>query len=126
DAAVTGSPGTRTGRAPRPRPIIGHARLHAGRRALRIAMLGVADVAGYLLDHRLLDPRAVVHGGLRIFDSSRLNRVFIVSADEARCLVVKVGPGVAHEAAVLERLRLAGGSGGVGTSLPAVVSHDRA
>ena len=86
-------------------------------------MLGVADVAGYLLDHRLLDPRAVVDGGLRVFDSSRLNRVFLVSAEGDSGLVVKVGPGVAREAAVLDRLRVAAP---LMASLPKVVAHDRA
>jgi aminoglycoside phosphotransferase (APT) family kinase protein len=86
-------------------------------------MLGVGDVADYLLDQRLLDPRAVVDGGLRVFDSSQLNRVFLVSAEGNGGLVVKVGPGVAHEAAVLERLRAAAP---LVASLPKVVAHDRA
>ena len=82
-----------------------------------------ADVAGYLLDRRLIEPRAVVEGGLRIVDSSRLNRVFVVTAAGERCLVLKAGPGVAREAAVLERLRVAGE---LARSLPALVAHDPA
>ena len=35
---------------------------------MRLAVLGVADVPGYLLEQRLLDPRDVVHGGLRVID----------------------------------------------------------
>jgi hypothetical protein len=89
-------------------------------------VLGVADVAGYLLDQRLLDPRAVVHGGLCVVDSTRLNRVFIVTAENERCLVLKAGPGVAREAAVLERLRLADERGRLAPSLPVLVAHDRA
>jgi aminoglycoside phosphotransferase (APT) family kinase protein len=82
-----------------------------------------ADVAGYLLDRRLIEPRAVVEGGLRIVDSSRLNRVFVVTAAGERCLVLKAGPRVAREAAVLERLRV---TGGLARSLPALVAHDPA
>ena len=89
-------------------------------------MLDAADVAGYLLDQGLLGPRAIVDGGLRIDDRSGLNRVFVATATGERCLVLKTGPGVAREAAVLERLRLADASGGLTASLPAIVAHDRA
>jgi aminoglycoside phosphotransferase (APT) family kinase protein len=68
-------------------------------------MLDASEVAGYLLDRGLLSPRDVVDGRLRIVDSSRLHPVFVVTAGEDRCFVVKLGgAGVAREAAVLERL----------------------
>ena len=86
-------------------------------------MLGAADVAGYLLACGLIHPRAVVRGGLTVDDRSHLNRVFLVAADGERQLVVKVGAGVAREAAVLERLRAAAS---LAHALPRVVAHDPA
>ena len=81
-------------------------------------MLAAADVAGYLLDRKLLSPRAVVHGGLRVTDTSRLNRVFVVTTEDGPCFVLKAadgadGAGVAREAAVLERLAAVDGLGAV-------------
>ena len=94
-------------------------------------MLRAADVAGYLLERKLLSPRAVVDGGLRVVDTSRLNRVFVVTAEGERCFVLKVASragrtGVAREAAILGRLRLIDGSGELAKFLPAVVAYDSA
>ena len=55
-----------------------------------MSVLDVADVAGYLLQRGLLSPRAVVDGGLRVVDASRLNRVFLVTAERERSFVVKL------------------------------------
>jgi aminoglycoside phosphotransferase (APT) family kinase protein len=90
-------------------------------------VLDVADVAGYLLQRKLLSPRAVVDGRLRVVDASRLNRVFLVTVEGDRSYVVKLAghagdAGVAHEAAVLARL----GAGGLARHLPAVVAYDAA
>jgi aminoglycoside phosphotransferase (APT) family kinase protein len=63
---------------------------------------------------------------VRITDHSRLNGVFLVTAEGQRDLVVKVGPRVAREAAILERLRRSAGSGGLVPFLPGVVAHDGA
>ena len=94
-------------------------------------MLGAADVAGYLLDRNLLSPRAVVHGRLRVEDASRLNRVFVVTAQRERCYVVKLpgaagGAGVAREAAVLERLGALDTDGSLTSRLPLLVAYDEA
>jgi len=91
-------------------------------------VLAAADVAGYLLDRRLLSPRAVVHGGLRVTDTSRLNRVFVVTTEDGPCFVLKAadgadGAGVAREAAVLERLAAVDG---LARWLPRLVVHDHA
>jgi aminoglycoside phosphotransferase (APT) family kinase protein len=72
-------------------------------------VLELADVAGYLLQRELVSPSTVVDGGLRVVDASKLNRVFVVSAEGERGLVLKLAgdaddPGVAQEAAVLGRL----------------------
>ena len=84
-------------------------------------MLDVAGVAKYLLQRQLLSPRAVVDGNLRVLDSSRLNRVFLVTAEGERGYVVKVGgDGVEHEAAVLARLR----SLGLAAWLPELVAYE--
>ena len=61
-------------------------------------MLGAADVPGYLLDRKLLSPSAVVAGGLRVVDASRLNRVFVVTAEDERCFVLKGRAGRARPA----------------------------
>ena len=87
------------------------------------AVRGAADVVGYLLERGLIRPRAVVHGALTVDDRSHLNRVFLVTAEGERPLVVKAGPRVAREAAVLERLRPVAG---LAQALPRVVAHDRA
>jgi aminoglycoside phosphotransferase (APT) family kinase protein len=84
------------------------------------ASLDVADVPGFLLARGLLTRRDVVDGGLRVRDTSRLNDVFVVTARGRRPLVVKSGPGVAREAAVLERLS---GTGELAAFLPTVVDH---
>src|SRR5919109_1409780 len=92
-----------------------------------IPVLEAADVARYLLDRELLSPRAVVDGGLRVVDRSRLNRVFVATADRERCLVLKAGgPAPAREAAVLERLRIADRGGELARALPVTVAHDGA
>jgi len=88
-------------------------------------VLDVADVPGLLLERRLLDPRDVVHGQLRVVEASRLNSVFIVTAEGRRPLVVKAGAGVAREAAVLERLHEAADGGGLAAFLPTVLAADR-
>ena len=64
-----------------------------------------------------------MEGGLTVDDRSHLNRVFLVAADGERHLVVKVGAGVAREAAVIERLRPVAT---LAHALPRVVDHDRA
>jgi aminoglycoside phosphotransferase (APT) family kinase protein len=90
-------------------------------------VLGAADVAGYLLERELLSPRAVVDGGLRVEDASRMNRVFVVTADRERRYVLKLSgdaehAGVAREAAVLERLLTVGGR--LASCLPPLVAYD--
>jgi aminoglycoside phosphotransferase (APT) family kinase protein len=89
-------------------------------------VLAAADVAGYLLDRKLLSPRAVVHGGLRVVDASRLNRVFVVTTEGGPCFVLKTADGadsagVAREAAVLERLTSVDG---LASSLPRLIAYD--
>ena len=93
-------------------------------------MLDLADVAAYLMQRNLVDARGVVDGGLRVVDV-RLNRVFLVTAHHDRCFVVKLvaeagSAGVAHEAAVLQRLRAADKGHGLAPFLPAVVAYDSA
>ena len=92
-------------------------------RAPRSAVQGPADVVGYLLDRGLIRPRAVVDGGLTVDDRSHLNRVFLVTAEGERHLVVKVGPRVAREAAVLEGLRPVAA---LTRAVPRMVAHDSA
>jgi aminoglycoside phosphotransferase (APT) family kinase protein len=92
-------------------------------------MLDLAEIPTYLMDRKLLSARAVVDGGLRIVDCSRLNRVFVVTAQRERCLVVKLPgepghTGVAHEALVLERLRATDPGRGLSRHLPTPVSYD--
>ena len=89
-------------------------------------MLDSADVATYLIERKLLSPRAVVNGGLRVMDVSRRNRVFVVTAERESCFVLKLGSetgdrGVAHEAAVLQRLRSADVGGKLALRLPRIV-----
>jgi aminoglycoside phosphotransferase (APT) family kinase protein len=95
-----------------------------------LTVLGAADITGYLLDRKLLNPRAVVDGALRIEDVSRLNRVFVVTARDERCFVLKFAGrtgdgGIAREAAVLERLRSLEPGGPLASCLPALVAYDR-
>jgi Ser/Thr protein kinase RdoA (MazF antagonist) len=92
-------------------------------------MLELADVAPYLLDQGLISPRAVVDGGLRVVDRSRLNRVYVVTADGERCLVLKLAAepgygGIEHEALVLEKLRSRDPGGPLASSLPVLVACD--
>jgi hypothetical protein len=92
-------------------------------------VLGIEDVLAYLLEHDLVDARAVVDGRLRIVDMSRRNRVFVVTSSGERGLVVKQaddGDGAAtrHEAAVLEGLR--GAEHRLATRLPVPVRYDAA
>jgi aminoglycoside phosphotransferase (APT) family kinase protein len=94
-------------------------------------VLGAADITGYLLDRKLLNPRAVVDGALRIEDVSRLNHVFVVTAERERCLVLKLqgaagDAGIAREAAMLERLWALKPGGPLASCLPVVVAYDRA
>jgi aminoglycoside phosphotransferase (APT) family kinase protein len=95
------------------------------------AVLDLADIEPYLIERGLLSARAVVDGGLRVADVSRLNRVFLVTAEGERCLVLKLAdePGsdsVAREAAVLEWLWSSGTGDGLARFLPPVVAYDRA
>jgi aminoglycoside phosphotransferase (APT) family kinase protein len=92
------------------------------------SVLELADIEPYLRDRGLISARAVVDGGLRVDDHSRLNRVFLVAAEGERSLVVKVADqpgsnGVSREAAVLASMRALGGEG-PGAFLPNVVAHD--
>jgi aminoglycoside phosphotransferase (APT) family kinase protein len=94
-------------------------------------VLDLADVAAYLMERKLISARAVVNGGLRVVDVSRRNRVFLVVAERERCLVLKLAGeagdgGVAHEAAALERLRLADAGGKLALCLPQLVSYESA
>jgi hypothetical protein len=64
-------------------------------------------------------------------DVSRRNRVFVVTAERERCFVLKLGSetgdrGVAHEAAVLQRLRSADVGGKLALRLPRIVAYDAA
>ena len=86
-------------------------------------MLGVTDVAAYLLEQELLTPSAVVHGGLRVEDASHLNRVFVVTVQGGRGYVVKLVDQGAREAAVLERLRSIE-PGRLAGCLPELVAYD--
>jgi aminoglycoside phosphotransferase (APT) family kinase protein len=85
--------------------------------------VSAADVAGYLLERGLLDPRAVVHARLTVVDRSGLNDVFVVTAEGEPRLVLKSGPSVPREAAVLERLRAAAGAA-LARALPVPIAHD--
>lgn len=92
-------------------------------------MLDLADVPTYLIDRKLLGARAIVDGCLRVVDASRLNRVFVVTAEHERCFVLKLpsepgSSGVAHEAEVLKRLRAADAGGSLSPYLPTPVSYD--
>jgi aminoglycoside phosphotransferase (APT) family kinase protein len=87
--------------------------------------VSAADVAGYLLERGLLDPRAVVHARLTVVDRSGLNDVFVVTAEGEPRLVLKSGPSVPREAAVLERLRAAAGAA-LARALPVPITHDPA
>jgi aminoglycoside phosphotransferase (APT) family kinase protein len=84
-------------------------------------VLAAADVPAYLLDRNLISPSAVVHGGLRVVDVSRLNRVFVVTAEGGPCFVLKANDGMAREAAVLERLAVVDA---LVPWLPRLVAHD--
>jgi aminoglycoside phosphotransferase (APT) family kinase protein len=88
-------------------------------------VLAAADVAGYLLDRKLLSPTAVVHGGFRVADTSRLNRVFVVTTEDGPCFVLKAADGrggaVVREAAVLKRLSSVDG---LASSLPRFITYD--
>jgi aminoglycoside phosphotransferase (APT) family kinase protein len=92
-------------------------------------VLDLTAVAAYLLDRKLLSTSAVVDGRLRVVDASRLNRVFVVTAEHGRCFVLKCasetgGTGVAREAAVLERLWSVDTSSELAMCLPALVDYD--
>ena len=71
----------------------------------------------------------IVDGALRVVDRSRLNRVYVVTADNERCFVVKVATkpgdgGIEREALVLETLRSLDPSGPLASSLPVLVACD--
>jgi Ser/Thr protein kinase RdoA (MazF antagonist) len=94
-----------------------------------LVVLNPGDVAPYLIDRKLLSARAVVDGGLHVDDQSRLNRVFVVTAEGERSLVLKTAGKadrvrVAREAAVLERLRSVDERGRLASFLPNVVAYD--
>ena len=94
-------------------------------------MLELADIEPYLRDRGLISARAVVDSGFRVADRSRANRVFVVTAEAQRCLVVKAARNprsldVAREAAVLERLWALDTGGRLSRFLPKVVCYDRA
>lgn len=94
-------------------------------------MLGLADVAPYLIDRKLISRRAVVEGRFHVVDVSRLNRVLLVTAEGERCFVLKVaGEGhdaaAAREAAVLERLWSIDEATALASCLPAFVAYDSA
>jgi aminoglycoside phosphotransferase (APT) family kinase protein len=96
-----------------------------------LTVLGAADIPGYLLERGLLSPKAVVHGRLHVEDVSRLNHVFVVTAERERCYVLKLagepgGAGVAHEAAVIERLHSLDPHSPLASCLPRLVAYDRA
>jgi hypothetical protein len=92
-------------------------------------VLELEDVAPYLIDRGLISARAVVDGRLRVVDASRLNRVFVITAERERCFVLKsagaaTDTGTAREAAVLERLWSVDESGQLASCLPTVVAYD--
>ena len=94
-------------------------------------MLDLADVAPYLIDKGLIGARAVVDGGFRVADVSRLNRVFLVTSEGDGCFVLKGAgeageAGVAREAAVLERLWSVHAGSELAFCLPALVAYDSA
>jgi aminoglycoside phosphotransferase (APT) family kinase protein len=66
--------------------------------------LDQGEVAQYLLDRRLVSPKAIVEGEFRVEDVSRLNRVFLVTARRGGSYIIKAGGNVAHEAEILRRL----------------------
>lgn len=92
------------------------------------AALALDDVAGYLLARSLIEPSAIVDGGLTVIDCSRRNRVFLATATTGRCWALKLGRSgtagaVAREAAVLRRLGGADGDG-LARHVPAVAAFD--
>jgi aminoglycoside phosphotransferase len=94
-------------------------------------VLGLADVAPYLIDRKLLSARAVVDGDLRVEDKSGRGRVFVVTAEGDRSLALKSAGAagaarVAREAAALERLWSVDAGDGLASFLPAVVAYDSA
>ena len=92
-------------------------------------MLAPTDIPGYLLERRLLSPRAVVDGGFRVDDRSRRNAVFVVSAEGEPRYVLKIGAddgALAREAGVLAALGAAHARGPLADCLPVVAAHDTA
>jgi hypothetical protein len=94
-------------------------------------VLALGDVAPYLIDRKLITAKAVVDGGLRVNDESRLNRVFVVTAEGERSLVLKTGGHagsfrVAREAAALKRLWSVDDRGSLAPFLPPVIAYDDA
>ena len=88
-----------------------------------------AEVAEYLLDHGLVEPRAVVRGRLTVRRLYGRNRNFAVTSTDGPGFVVKHGVGpegaamVAREAAVYEVMR-SRGEGRVGAFAPQLRAHD--
>jgi Ser/Thr protein kinase RdoA (MazF antagonist) len=81
-------------------------------------MLEHSQIAAYLLEHGLTEPRDVVDGELRIEDVSSRNRVFLAGRRDGSAIVVKQArqadaAALAHEAAVLRAL----------AQVPALTAH---
>jgi aminoglycoside phosphotransferase (APT) family kinase protein len=94
-------------------------------------VLDLGEVAPYLIDRKLITAKAVVDGGLRVHDESRLNRVFVVTAEGERTLVLKTAGNagsfrVAREAAVLKRLWSVDDRGALASFLPPIIAYDDA
>jgi hypothetical protein len=90
-------------------------------------VLELTDVATYLMERKLLSPRAVVDGRLQVRDVSRRNRVFVVIAEGERSFILKAAnqagsTRMAHEASMLEWLRTA--DRGLASRLPTLIAYD--
>jgi hypothetical protein len=87
-------------------------------------MLLQHEVARYLLERRLVGPRAVVRGDLLVTDASRRNRNFKVVRRHGRSYLLKQGAEpdgtetLAREAAAYRLLHRYGGSAGLAPYLP--------
>jgi Phosphotransferase enzyme family len=90
---------------------------------LGIKVLEQSDVAHYLLSRGVVKPREVIDDGFTVVDASRRNRVFLAGTRSGPTFVVKHGPALAHEAAIL---RLLAGAPGLAEHVPAVVLEEPA
>jgi aminoglycoside phosphotransferase (APT) family kinase protein len=63
-------------------------------------MLTQRDVAAYLLERGLVEPKAVVEGDLMVLDASRRNANFQVISEHAPSYLVKQGVGAQREATI--------------------------